>query len=138
MDTEGVQYTAYKPNFHTTKRITRNTDFADLMLVYSKLYKKLVESRWELRYAAIKSKYEEKQRKKKGRRIMAQKGINIPENWHQNLDGSYDVAGMVYISRKYVSNGKLRIKFGKVSDKFIKRRRLKTPKSFSLGDETRR
>lgn len=69
---------------------------------------------------------------------MAQKGINIPENWHQNLDGSYDVAGMVYISRKYVSNGKLRIKFGKVSDKFIKRRRLKTPKSFSLGDEKRR
>lgn len=56
---------------------------------------------------------------KKGRRIMAQKRINIPENWHQNLDGSYDVAGMVYISRKYVSNGKLRIKFGKVSDKFI-------------------
>ena len=60
-----------------------------------------------------------KTKKEKGRRIMAQKGINIPENWHQNLDGSYDVAGMVYISRKYVSNGKLRIKFGKVSDKFI-------------------
>ena len=87
------------------------------MLVYSKLYKKLVESRGELRYAAIKSKYEEKPKKR--RRIMAQKRINIPENWHQNLDGSYDVAGMVYISRKYVSNGKLRIKFGKVSDKFI-------------------
>lgn len=50
---------------------------------------------------------------------MAYQKINIPENWHQNLDGSYDVAGMVYISRKYVSNGKLRIKFGKVSDKFI-------------------
>ena len=59
-----------------------------------------------------------KTKKEKGRRIMAQKGINIPENWHQNLDGSYDVAGMVYISRKYVSNGKLRIKFGKVSDRF--------------------
>lgn len=86
------------------------------MLVYSKLHKKLVESRWELRYAAIKSKYEKKPKKR--RRIMAQKRINIPENWHQNLDGSYDVAGMVYISRKYVSNGKLR-KFGKVSDKFI-------------------
>ena len=74
MDTEGVQYTAYKPKFQTTKRITRNTDFADLMLVYSKLYKKLVESRWELRYAAIKSKYEEKQRKKKGVELWHKKG----------------------------------------------------------------
>lgn len=85
------------------------------MLVYSKLYKKLVESRWELRYAAIISKYKERKRVE----LMAYQKINIPENWHQNLDGSYDVAGMVYISRKYVSNGKLRIKFGKVSDKFI-------------------
>lgn len=34
------------------------------MLVYSKLYKKLVESRWELRYAAIKSKYEENRKKR--------------------------------------------------------------------------
>lgn len=59
-----------------------------------------------------------KTKKEKGRRIMAQKGINIPENWHQNLDGSYDVEGTVYITKEYVSNGRLRIKFGKVSDKF--------------------
>ena len=59
-----------------------------------------------------------KTKKEKGRRIMAQKGINIPENWHQNLDGSYDVEGTVYITKEYVSNGRLRTKFGKVSDKF--------------------
>ena len=44
------------------------------MLVYSELYKKLVESRWELRYAAIKSKNEEKQRKKKGVELWHKKG----------------------------------------------------------------
>lgn len=43
------------------------------MLVYSKLYEKLVESRWELRYAAIKSKYEEKP-KKKGVELWHKKG----------------------------------------------------------------
>ena len=35
--------------------------------------------------------------------------LKIPEHWHQNPDGSYDVEGKIYITKKYVSNGRLRI-----------------------------
>lgn len=52
---------------------------------------------------------------------MATVGTNnmeIPHNWHLNSDGTYDVEGDVHISDKYVRDGKLTIKFGKVTGAF--------------------
>ena len=43
---------------------------------------------------------------------------NIPSNWHLNKNGTYDVDGDVHISNKYVRDGKLTIKFGKVTGSF--------------------
>ena len=43
---------------------------------------------------------------------------NIPSNWHLNTDGSYDVNGSVILSKKYVRNGKVTVKFGKVYGSF--------------------
>lgn len=42
----------------------------------------------------------------------------IPDNWHKNSDGSYDVDGNVMLSKCYVSCGKLRIKFRRVTGDF--------------------
>lgn len=46
------------------------------------------------------------------------KNIDFPSNWHLNSDGSYDVYGSVILSKKYVRNGKLTVKFGKVTGTF--------------------
>lgn len=46
------------------------------------------------------------------------KDIDFPSNWHLNSDGSYDVYGSVILSKKYVRNGKLTVKFGKVTGTF--------------------
>lgn len=44
--------------------------------------------------------------------------MNIPNNWRLNADGAYDVDGDVHISDKYVRDGKLTVKFGKVTGTF--------------------
>lgn len=46
------------------------------------------------------------------------KDIDFPSNWHLNTDGIYDVDGDVHISDKYVRDGKLTVKFGKVTGTF--------------------
>ena len=46
------------------------------------------------------------------------KNIDFPSNWHLNTDGSYDVNGSVILSKKYVRNGKVTVKFGKVYGSF--------------------
>lgn len=42
----------------------------------------------------------------------------VPENWHLNSDSSYDVDGNVQLSKRYVSGGKLRVRFRKVTGDF--------------------
>ena len=45
--------------------------------------------------------------------------LNIPEHWHRNLDGSYDILGNACITKEYVQNGRLRVRIRKVSGNFI-------------------
>ena len=44
--------------------------------------------------------------------------MDIPSNWHLNKDGTYDVDGSVGLTREYVHDGKLTVKFRKVRGDF--------------------
>ena len=44
--------------------------------------------------------------------------LNIPEHWHRNPDGSYDVDGNAYLTKEYVQNGRLLVRIRKVSGNF--------------------
>ena len=50
--------------------------------------------------------------------LLEGKNMQIPHNWHLNSDGSYDVEGDVNLTAEYVSDGKLAVKFGKVTGTF--------------------